>query len=63
MVEVDASAHSNFDGKNVASFSKYVPRTVYNVLADRQAASFTSSSAQSVLFGSLFSNVGAFGLR
>ena len=35
-VEVDPSAHSNFDLKNVASFFRYVPRMLYNFLAHCQ---------------------------
>ena len=61
-VEVGATTRSNFGLKNVASFSRYIPR-LYKFLAHCQAAFLVPSSAQSVLFGSLFSTVGAFGFR
>ena len=62
-VVVDATHQSNFGLLNVASFSKYFPRILYNCLVHCQVIFLASSSTQRVLFGSLFSNVGAFELR
>ena len=60
--EVDVPAHSNFGLKNGASFSKYVPRSVYNFLAHCQTAFLASSYAHTVLFESMSANVGALGV-
>ena len=60
-LKFEVDAHSNFGLRNGASFSKYVPRCVYNFLAHCQTAFLASSCARTVLFESVSANVGALG--
>ena len=55
-----ATTYSNFGLKNVASFSKYVPRMFWPIANLHFLA---PANAHNVLFGSLPANVGALGFR